>query len=67
MHERRWVHALIVGELRGIGVLLGVRVSDGLIECTPHGYMVREIGGQPPVEVGGAGLQVGRESSILHG
>ena len=66
VHKRRWIHALVVGELRSVGILLGVRVSDGLIECTPHGYMVRQVGRQPPVEIGGAGLQVRRQPSVLH-
>ena len=64
--ERRWEHALlVVGKLRGIGVLLGVRVGDGLIESAPHRNMVGEVGGETAIEVGRAGLEVSGQSSVL--
>ena len=53
-------------EVRGVGVLLRICVGDCLVECASHGHMVRQICGQPPVEVRRAGLQVGRQTSVLH-
>jgi len=52
--------------MRSIRVLLCIRVGDCLVECAPHGHMIRQICRQPPVEVRRARLQVGREASILH-
>ena len=55
-----------MSEVRSIRILLSVRVGDGLIECGPHGDVVREVGGQATVEIGGACLKMGSESSVLH-
>ena len=64
--ERRREHVLlVVGELGSIGVLLSIRVGDGLIECTSHRHVVGEIGGETAIEVRRAGLEVGRQSSVL--
>ncbi len=52
--------------MRSVRILLCVCIGDGLVERAPHSHMIRQIGGQPPVEVGRARLQVGREASVLH-
>ena len=52
MHERRRVPTLIVCEMRGVGILLGIGIRNGLIQRTSHGHMIGKIGGKPPVEVG---------------
>lgn len=56
-----------MGELRSIRVLLGVRVSDGLVQGSPHSYVIRKICRQASVEIGRARLEMGCESPILHG
>ena len=67
-HERRWEHALlVVCKLRGIGVLLGIRVGDSLIECTSHCHMVGEIGCETSIKVRRASLQMSCQSSVLKG
>ena len=44
-HERRREDVLLImGELRRVWVLLGIRAGNGLIQSTPHGYMVGEVG-----------------------
>lgn len=54
-------------EIRGIRILLCVRVGDCLVQSTPHSDVVREIGSQSAVEVGRTGLQMSREAAVLHG
>ena len=64
--HRRGKHAgLIVGKARGVRILLCVRGRDGLVEGGPHGDVVRQVGGQPSIEVGRAGLEMGGETTIL--
>ncbi len=53
-------------ELRSIRVLLSIGISDGLVESSPHSYVVREICRQSSVEIGGTSLEMGCETSILH-
>ena len=35
---------MVVRKLRCIGILLSVRVGDGLVKGASHGYMIREVG-----------------------
>ena len=58
---------MVMGELRGVGILLGIGVGDGLVERAAHGNVVGQIGGQSPIEVGGPGLQMCGEATVLHG
>lgn len=61
------IHLLrVVRELGSVGVLLGVGVSDSLIEGAPHGNVVGEVGSQASIEVGPV-LKVRCETSVLQG
>ena len=55
-----------MSEVWSIRVLLRICVGDGLVECAPHCHMVRQVRGQPAVEVRRAGLEVSGEASVLH-
>ena len=39
----------------------------GLIECAPHGNVIREIRRESAIEICRAGLKMGREPPIPHG
>ena len=52
-------------ELRSIGVLLSIRVGDGLVQGTPHGDLIGQIGMKSAIEVDRSGLEMGSEPSIL--
>lgn len=67
VHEGRRIAVLVMCELRSIGVLLSVRVGDGVIHGASHGDLVGQVGVESPVEVDGSGLKMGSEPAILHG
>jgi len=52
-----------VGKAARVVVLLRIRVG----QRASHGDLRREVFGEPAVEVGRAGLQMGRQTLVLHG
>lgn len=63
--HRRLVHAVLSLELRASRILLRIALSDTLLECASHRHVLRKIGTQALVEVGGTSLKVLSKSSVL--
>ncbi len=53
--------------MSSVAILRTVCAGDGLIKSGPRRYLAGQVSGQPSVELGRAGLEVGGEAAILHG